>query len=81
MQSTYPPALKTYLGFYEFHETGSIESHTLLRDVQEIISVLSTFLSDLCENRYRISACDAVDQLQVSSKSAKERLFFSYRHK
>jgi hypothetical protein len=72
---------ETSLGFYEFHETGRIENHTLLRDVREFISVLSTFMPDLGENRYRISACDAVDQLRVSSKSAQERLFLCYRHR
>ena len=51
---------KTSLGFYEFHETGRAKGHTLLRDVHEFISVLSTFLPDLGESRYRISACDAV---------------------
>ena len=65
--------------FTSFMKPGVLK--TILRDVHELTSVLSTFLRDLGENQFRISACDSVDQLRVSSKSAQERLFFSCRHK
>jgi hypothetical protein len=47
----------------EFRENRHSESHTLLRGMNEFLSVLSTLMSDLGEIRYKRPAHNAVEHL------------------
>jgi hypothetical protein len=43
-------------GICELHEDRLTESHTLLAGINEFLSLLSTVLSDMAENREHIAA-------------------------